>query len=393
MPVGSEYSGRAVGGRLASRAVVAGFAAFLGIVALAAGPAGAEWPSLSVLGAPVAPGEKRQLSLVASESFAGSSLPTPVWALRGRQPGPTLCLTAGIHGDELNGVEIVRRVIERLDPEALGGTVLAVPIVNLHGFRRSSRYLPDRRDLNRYFPGNPRGSSASRIAHSLFDGVIRHCNALVDLHTGSFYRTNLPQIRGDLRKSEVVDLALAFGAATVVHSTGVRGTLRRSAVEVGIPAVTFEAGEPMRFQRQEVQRGVQGVLNVMQWLGMREATPGLREPQRVYYNARWVRVDDGGILLARVSLGDRVAEGDVLGTVTDPISNERAVIRTPHAGQVIGMAVDQVVIPGFAAFHIGLHTSPSRGAVLTSDEESVWEAEGPEPLDGDVPIEMDERPE
>ncbi len=349
------------------------------------------WSPLHLLGEVVVPGEARPLALVASESFVGDSLPTPVFVLRGMQSGPALCLTAGVHGDEVNGVEIVRQVVEKVDPVKLSGTVIAVPIVNLHGFRRGSRYLPDRRDLNRYFPGNPHGSSASRIAHAFFDGVIRHCDMLVDLHTGSFHRTNVPQVRADLREPKVTELAVAFGAEIVVHSVGTPGTLRRAAVSATIPAITYEAGEPTRFQREEVERGVQGVRSVMRSLEMLdERGSWLRGNQRVYYRSRWVRVDDGGILRARVSVGDVVAEGEVLGIVIDPLSNERAVVRAPQRGRVIGMAVDQIVIPGYAAFHIGIEPDYSEGTILTSDEE----ADGTAPdAGGDGSFEVDERPE
>lgn len=363
----------------------------LALATAAISAAAEEWPPLHVLGKVVVPGQTLTLSLLASESFMGAALPTPVLVTRGARPGPSLCLTAGIHGDEVNGVEIVRQVVEKVDPVKLSGTVIAVPIVNLHGFRRGSRYLPDRRDLNRYFPGNPHGSSASRIAHAFFDGVIRHCDMLVDLHTGSFHRTNVPQVRADLREPKVTELAVAFGAEIVVHSVGTPGTLRRAAVSATIPAITYEAGEPTRFQREEVERGVQGVRSVMRSLEMLdERGSWLRGNQRVYYRSRWVRVDDGGILRARVSVGDVVAEGEVLGIVIDPLSNERAVVRAPQRGRVIGMAVDQIVIPGYAAFHIGIEPDYSEGTILTSDEE----ADGTAPdAGGDGSFEVDERPE
>ncbi len=364
----------------------------LALATAAISAAAEEWPPLHVLGKVVVPGQTLTLSLLASESFMGAALPTPVLVTRGARPGPSLCLTAGIHGDEVNGVEIVRQVIEETQPLELAGTLLSVPVVNLHGFRRGSRYLPDRRDLNRFFPGNPRGSSASRIAHGLFDGVIRHCDALVDLHTGSFHRTNLPQVRADLRDPKIADLAQAFGAEIVVHSIGQLGTLRRSASLVSIPAITYEAGEPTRFQREEVERGVAGVKSVMRSLGMvDEGGPWIRGRQRVYYRSRWVRVDDGGILRSRISLGDVVATGEVLGIVIDPLSSERAVVRAPQRGRVIGKAVDQVVIPGYAAFHIGIEPDASEGTVLASDD--VEAGDRGTAAEEAVPVELDERPE
>jgi predicted deacylase len=344
-----------------------------------------ERPPLDLLGAEVAPGERRELWLTIGESFAGVSVTTPVIVLHGSRPGPTLCLTGGVHGDEINGVEIVRRALTKTDPQTLSGTLIGVPIVNLQGFRRSSRYLPDRRDLNRHFPGRIRGSSASRLAHRIFDGIIRRCDALVDFHTGSFYRRNLPQVRADLSRPDVHDLALGFGAEIVVHTVGTEGTLRRSAVEAGVPAITYEAGEPMEFREQEVHRGVQGAQHLMAHLGMVESGPWMRSTPDIFYRSRWIRANDGGIFLTLVRLGDRVRAGKVLGRVTDPVTNERSEVRSPWRGRVIGMAVNQMVMPGFAAYHLGID------AAEPSEEASPPDADLEAGLD--APVEIDERPE
>jgi predicted deacylase len=347
--------------------------------------------SLSLLGADIPRGVERQLSLYVSESFAGYSLRTPVLVSSGPQPGATLCLTAGIHGDELNGTEEVRRVFERLDLESFRGVLVGIPIVNLHGFRRTSRYLPDRRDLNRYFPGNEAGSSASRIAHAVFERIVRQCDFLVDLHTGSFHRTNLPQLRGDLTRPDVMALAQGFGATTVVHSFGRPGTLRRAATEAGIPAITYEAGEPMRLQDDEVERGVEGVQRLLAALGMVDTPPEPETSQRMYNRSRWVRVDDGGILLSRAELGQEVSSGDVLGTVTDPISNERTIVFSPYGGRLIGMALNQVVIPGFAAFHIGLEDGAPDLIPHDDPDDPLAEGVGAQEPEGD-PASLDTAP-
>ncbi|MGI9293341.1 MAG: succinylglutamate desuccinylase [Pseudomonadales bacterium] len=310
-----------------------------------------------LLGAEVPPGTSTRLSWSPSETFEGIANPTPVLVVNGNKPGPVLCLTAAVHGDELNGIEIVRRMLYNIDADKLAGAVIGVPIVNLQGFHRTSRYLADRRDLNRFFPGNPYGSSAARIAYSFFNEVISRCSALVDLHTGSFYRTNLPQLRANLNNPDVVELTHGFGATVVLHSDAAVGTLRRSAVDAGIPAVTLEAGEPMRVQEKEVDHGVKGIQTLLHHLKMYKK-PGLwGEPEPVYYQSSWVRSDQGGILFTRVHLGKRVRKGDLLGTVTDPITNVRAEITSPHNGRVLGMALNQVVMPGFAAFRIGIQKS------------------------------------
>lgn len=318
-----------------------------------------EQPSLFILDSEVPSSTSARLSWAPDQNFDGIEVPTPVLVVNGAQRGPVVCLTAAVHGDELNGIEVVRRVMYDLDPTKLSGAVIGVPIVNLQGFRRGSRYLPDRRDLNRFFPGNPNGSLASRIAYSFFTEVIDHCEALVDLHTGSFQRTNLPQLRADLRNSEVVHLTRGFGSTVVLHSNGSSGTLRRAATDHGIPSVTLEAGEPARLQEKEVEHGTKGVMTLLNELGMyRKVTFwGSREP--VYYRSTWIRADRGGVLFSEVDLGERVLEGQVLGTITDPITNVQSRLRASAAGRVLGMALNQFVMPGFAAFRIGIESARS----------------------------------
>lgn len=309
--------------------------------------------TLVLLGTRVPAATSTRLAWVPGESFAGIAVPTPVLVVNGAEAGLTLCLTAAIHGDELNGIEVVRRILYDIDVTKLKGTLIGVPIVNLQGFHRSSRYLADRRDLNRHFPGSSRGSSASRIANSFFKEVISQCDALVDVHTGSFHRTNLPQIRANLNNKQVKEFSQKFGATVVLHSVGGRGTLRRAAVEAGIPAVTIEAGEPMRLQESAVGHGVKSILSLLDHLDMYGKFSLWGDPEPVYYHSAWIRAQNGGILMSKVKLGERVDEGDVLGTVTDPITNARSEIHSPFAGRVLGMAVNQVVMPGFAAYRIG----------------------------------------
>ena len=311
---------------------------------------------IELLNASVLPGSYQRLSWTATELFEGVPVATPVLVVNGQSPGPTLCLTAAVHGDELNGIEMVRRVLHDIDPSKLSGAVIGVPIVNLQGFRRASRYLPDRRDLNRYFPGNPNGSAASRIAYSFFTEVISHCDALVDLHTGSFERANLPQLRADLRNPDVVTLTQGFGATVILHSNPSHGTLRYAATAAGIPTVTIEAGGPSILELAEVKHGVKGIETLLNSLGMVKKVRLWGDPEPVYYRSTWVRADRGGILLADVSLGSTVRKGDLLGTITDPMNNASGELFSPFAGRIIGMARNQVVMPGFAAFHVGIES-------------------------------------
>lgn len=347
-------------------------------------PAGA----LELLGTEILPGDQRRLTLMTSESFAGASVSTPITVVSGIRPGRTLCLTAGIHGDELIGVEVVRRAVEELDAQTLTGSVIAIPIVNPHGFRRSSRYLPDRRDLNRFFPGRAYGSAASRIAFRVFDGVIKHCGLLIDFHTGSFHRTNVAQLRADVRDPAIAVFAKQFGTPVVVHSAGQPGTMRRAAVDIGIPAITYEAGEPMRFEVSEIEAGVAGIHRLMVSLGMVEGPATDVPDQRTYYRSRWVRVDEGGILLTSVQLGERVERGAALGTVIDPISNHRSVVRSPYRGTIVGMALNQVVIPGFAAYHVGI-----AGGSPSGQDEGYPDAGSSEDLEPQELQDHDVRPE
>ncbi len=322
---------------------------------------------LLLLDSEILPGSTQRLAWSATELFEGVPVSTPVLVVNGELPGPTLCLTAAVHGDELNGIEMVRRVLHNIDPAKLSGAVIGVPIVNVQGFRRGSRYLPDRRDLNRYFPGNPNGSAAARIAHALFTDVVAHCDALVDLHTGSFERANLPQIRADLRNPDVVTLTLGFGSMVVLHSQPTTGTLRHAATMAGIPAVTVEAGGPSQLELTEVKHGVKGIETLLTTLGMVKKMRLWGDPEPVYYRSSWVRADNGGILLADVSLGSTVRKGDLLGTITDPMSNARTELYSPYSGRIIGMARNQVVMPGFAAFHVGIQADD----VITEEDEPI----------------------
>lgn len=338
--------------------------------------------TMALLNAEVEPGTYRQLLWSATELFEGLPVDSPVLVVNGRLAGPTLCLTAAVHGDELNGIEMVRRVMHDLNPQKVAGAVVGVPIVNLQGFRSGSRYLPDRRDLNRYFPGNPRGSAASRIAYSFFTDVVLHCDALIDLHTGSFERSNLPQLRADLRDPDVLTLTQGFGATVILHSTPAEGTLRYAATSAGIPAVTLEAGGPSQLELEEVKHGVKGIETLLATLDMVRKSRFWGDAEPVYYRSSWVRANRGGILLANVSLGSTVREGDLLGTITDPISNASAQLRSPFSGRIIGMARNQVVMPGFAAFHVGIQTAETPAVETEGDDPLAHESESDDYVDG-----------
>ncbi|MEM6583226.1 MAG: succinylglutamate desuccinylase/aspartoacylase family protein [Pseudomonadota bacterium] len=328
----------------------------------------------TLLGTDIPPATSTRLIWEPSRTFAGMAVDTPVLVVNGASDGPTLCLTAAIHGDELNGIEMIRRIMFNLDPEKLHGMVVGVPIVNLMGFSRSSRYLPDRRDLNRYFPGNPTGSVAARIAYAFFNDIVTNCDLLVDIHTGSFYRTNMPQLRADMGNSRVAAFVELFGDIPVLNSSGNQRTLRAAAVRAGIPSVTLEAGEPMRMQRDMVNVGVKTINTLMAKSGMYSKLGLWVKPKPAFYDSFWVRVNSSGILFSEIELGDNVEEGDILGAVSNPVSNEKIEIVSPYSGRVLGMALDQFVMPGFAVYHIGIRAEKGEQRPIENEEETVAES-------------------
>ncbi len=316
-----------------------------------------EREKLVILGAEIPPNTSTRLAWSPQVSISGLALPTPVLVINGANPGPTLCLTGAIHGDELNGIEVVRRVMYDISPDALNGTLIGIPIVNLQGFQRGSRYLSDRRDLNRYFPGEENGSLASRIAYSLFTEVISHCEYLIDLHTGSLRRTNLPQIRANMNNPNIAKFVEGFDKIAVVHHSGNPGMLRTAANNEGIISVTMELGESLRIQENQIVAGTHSVNSLLDKFEMYPRVFIWGEPKPAYYQSTWIRVESGGILFSKKGLGDNVSVGDILGIVTDPITNQSSNLESPIKGHIIGMAVNQVVMPGFAAYHIGIESN------------------------------------
>ncbi len=312
----------------------------------------------------VVPGTRVQLEWRAPDDIGRGELPSPIIVVHGAKPGLVLCLIAGVHGDEINGIEIVRQIAHDIDPTRLSGTIVAAPIVNVFGYSRGSRYLPDRRDLNRHFPGSRFGSIASRMAHGFFDQIVRRCDSLIDFHTGSFQRSNLPQVRADLTTPEALEFTRGFGETLVLHSPGRRGMLRNSAMAEGIPAVTFEVGSPQRLELEHIEPAVVSMQRLMQHLEMIERDDKKNaEPQPTFFESRWVRTNAGGLLISEVKLGDRVSEGKRLGRVIDPVSNLERDVLAPFPGRVLGMALNQQVLPGYAAFHLGKETSEQQAVI------------------------------
>lgn len=335
-------------------ALIAHFVLASSLSAQASGAAATAWGPLDLGSVTIDPGSKRKFSFEPIRSFESSFLDAPLWAAQGAAEGPTLCVVAGIHGDEINSFEIARRTFKAIDPQQLKGTMIVVPAANSLGFRTMNRYMIDRRDLNRAFPGSARGSVTSIVANAIFERVVRRCDYLVDLHTGSNFRTNMPQIRVDMADAKSLELAESFGIGVIVDGAGPSGSLRREAVKAGVAAIIYESGPPFVFVEREIANGTRGVLNVMDHMGM-YATPGEKSHVQKLVRSGWVRVPrgQGGIFLTAVKLGDRVEVGDLLGTVTDPVTDVGHEIRADRAGIVIGAALPAVVLSGYGIFHIG----------------------------------------
>ncbi len=306
-----------------------------------------------ISGIEIAPGETREIYLKVSESYLSGGIHVPVTVIRGRRSGPTAFVTAAVHGDEINGADIVRRLIFDVDHEKLSGTLIAVPVVNIPGFLSQTRYLPYHRDLNRFFPGKRKGNNAERFAWRLFREIVSKCDFGIDLHTAASGRMNLPHVRGDMSHPRVRNLARAFGTAILVDQAGVRGSLRREATEAGVPTILFEAGETGKFSRKVSQAGLRGLLCVLAEMGMWQDRPAARPPYQVIVKSSdWVRADKGGILDLGVKPGDLVYTDDVLGAILNPFGRTVTQIRSPATGIVIGVTTAPLTIPGTGIVHL-----------------------------------------
>lgn len=311
------------------------------------------WGPFRFAGREIAPGEAVELRLEVSEFYTAEPLSVPVTVVRGRRPGPTLFLTAAVHGDELNGVAVIRDLLIDQDFAELAGTLIAVPVVNVPGFLHQSRTLPDNRDLNRSFPGSAEGSFSARLARRMFQDVVRRSDFGIDLHTAGGDRANYPHVRADLGDRRVAELAGAFGAPVVIHGRGPAGALRRAAAAAGVPTIVYEAGSSRVFERRFIDLGIAGVQNVLRHLEMLDGGPVRQPPLRLEVKkSTWLRASAGGILDLKVSLGEAVARGQVISINTNPFGRERSQLVSPAAGIVIGLTRSPLVHPGDAICHL-----------------------------------------
>ena len=306
-----------------------------------------------IAGDQIAPGERKVLQLALAQLYTQSPLTVPLEVVHGKHPGPVLLICAAIHGDELNGIEIVNQVLRRVNPTRLKGTLIAVPVVNVFGFIHKSRYLPDRRDLNRCFPGSEKGSLGSRVAHFFVDEIVSKCSHIIDLHTGAIHRSNLPQIRAQLDCEVTRQMSESFGAPVILDSSIRDGSLRSVAESRDIPVILYEAGEALRFDPVAIKAGTRGVLNVMRTLGMLKPTVSkARMNPMIARSSAWIRAEQDGLLHLKARLGDRVSKGECLGTITAPLGAEVCEVVAPKGGIVIGCLTMPLVNEGDAVYHI-----------------------------------------
>lgn len=342
--------------------------------------------SLTIAGQEIKPGQNKIIEIPLPDLYMHTALSMPVQVISGRRKGPVMFVSAAVHGDEINGVEIIRRLVKSASLKGLRGTLIAIPVVNVYGFLNQSRYLPDRRDLNRCFPGSDEGSLAARLANSFMTEVVSQCTHGIDLHTAAIHRDNLPQMRADLSNPDVEAMAWAFDAPVIVNSSLIEGSLRYAAQQSNVPVIVYEAGEALRFNELAIRAGVKGVMAVMRSIGMLAQTRhrGKKREPFVARSSVWVRAPQSGIFRMLVPMGASVNKGDLLGMVAAPYGKEKseAEVFANSAGIVIGRSNIPLVNEGEALFHIARFNKPDEVAdsveAFHSDLDPATDASMPE---------------
>lgn len=308
-------------------------------------------------GVVVKPGERKTIKLPVGVFRNNSQVDLDVLVIHGRRKGPVLLLTGCIHGDELNGVETIRRIIRSSGIKALKGTILAVPIVNVPGFLNRSRYLPDRRDLNRLFPGSATGSLGARVADVLSQKLVSRADVLIDLHTGAVNRPNLPQLRVTKNDAQSLALAKVFGAAVTIVSDAREGSFRDLCIKQNKPVLLFEGGEALRLEAQSIRTAYRGIFSVMRELGMLAKLKRLerhRDKTIVSQKSYWIRAEVGGLFTPLVRLGAMIEAGSELGFISDPMGAKETAVVAPRQGILIGRTNEGISDEGDALFHVAL---------------------------------------
>lgn len=319
---------------------------------------------ITVNGKPIGAGTRCTVDVNLPGLYTHTPITMPVHVVHGRQEGPAIFVSAAIHGDELNGVEIVRRLLKRPGLKNLRGSLFAIPVVNVYGVIHSSRDLPDGRDLNRSFPGSDRGSLTARLADLFMTEIVSRCSYGIDLHTGAGHRANLPQIRAKLDDEETAALARTFGVPVLIHADLRDGSLREAAADCGVRMLLYEAGEALRFDEVSIRAGVNGIMNVLRALGMVTAKSKRQAPPEPFIarSSTWVRSPQSGVLTSPATLGSRVKKNEVIGMISDPFSDLESEVIAHAGGLVIGRSNIPLVHEGDALFHIARFESAREAA-------------------------------
>jgi Predicted deacylase len=315
-------------------------------------------PPIIIADTTIQPGTRQSIELPIPSFYTHTSASMPLHVVHGHKPGPCVLICAAIHGDEINGVEIIRRILAHKTVNNIKGTIIAIPIVNVFGFVSQSRYLPDRRDLNRSFPGSKNGSMASRLANILMTEIISQCTHVIDLHTGAVARNNLPQIRAFLEDDpETEAMARAFGVPVIINSDVRDGSLREAARKQNIPVILYEAGEALRFDEVAIRAGVRGILEVMSYLGMRAKSRKKKDNNTlISRSTQWIRAPESGILRSIVPLGTLVQKDDILAYINDPLGEIETKVLSSTSGIVIGKTNLPLAHEGEGIFHIAKYS-------------------------------------
>jgi len=327
---------------------------------------------LSIGGHDIAPGETKQIELPVVRLYTDTDICMPIHVIRGKKPGPILFVSAAVHGDELNGIEIIRRLIIQKSLRIARGTLILVPMVNVYGVLNQSRYMPDRRDLNRCFPGSSKGSLAGIVANKFLTEIVKHCDYGIDLHTGAIHRSNFPQIRANLKDPETLELAEAFGVPVLLNSDLRDGSLRQAAVESGTKILLYEAGQALRFDELSIRAGIRGIQNILDHLGMsvrrtrKESRKKITKPF-VANTSTWVRASASGIVNNMKNLGDQVKKGDVLASIGNPFGEVFGTVHASRSGIIIGKQNIPLVQEGDAMFHIAYFTEEDEEIIENID--------------------------
>ena len=309
--------------------------------------------SITIAGQTIAADKKAQIRLPAIRLYTDTDISIPIQVITGKKNGPVVFVSAAVHGDELNGIEIIRRLNQHPSLKISAGALILVPMVNVYGVLNQSRYMPDRRDLNRCFPGSEKGPLAGRVANIFLNEIVNKSDYGIDLHTGAIHRTNLPQIRADLDDPETRELAEQFGVPVLINSTTRDGSLRQSAVEAGKKILLYEAGEALRFDELAIAAGVNGVINILKHLGMTTMRRGKKKiTPFVAYNSGWFRANASGIVRSLKNLGDAVEADDVLAEIGGPLGEVLSLVKATRRGIVIGKQNIPLVQEGDALYHI-----------------------------------------